>query len=631
MNTIIILISEAGYDTAVRIRRETGGRLFSLHREPETEHTDSIGTLLDGQWAVCDAVVFVGAMGICVRSIAPYINDKHTDPAVVCTDCFGRSVIPVLSGHVGRANRLATDIAAALGAWPAVTTLSDVTGLWALDTMAGRFGWTAHTTQMNTQIALFTSGRPTALLLTVRDRGTDWLESNAPEHVSVFYRFGDIDPKRFALLIVVGPQLPEGIGIPYLHYIVRCVHLGIGLARQAQPAGSITDGIFDTLRQRGIAPEAVADISTVKEKGGEPVVALLGERGYKVNLFGADELKDIDVLTPSDTVMRYMGTPSVSEASAIAAAEGGRLILPKTKGPAADGKGALWTVAAAIGHDCMRCGHIEIVGAGPGSPDLVSVRGRDMLERADLILYAGSLVPEELTACAKAGATVRSSAPMTLEEQVALMKEYYDRGLLVVRLHTGDPCLYGAIQEQMNLFDRYGMSYHITPGISAFQAAAAELRSQFTIPRRTQTIILTRGEGRTPMPEREKLHLLARSRATMCIYLSADIVEKVQEELLQEYPEETPVAVCYRLTWPGQRIWRGRLKELAALVRGNGLSLDTLLVIGEAIGNRQGVSELYSKHFTHLFRKAGHDGAEESDGPAGEERRARQQTGSTGD
>ena len=165
-------------------------------------------------------------------------------------------------------------------------------------------------------------------------------------------------------------------------------------------------------------------------------------------------------------------------------------------------------MAIAIEEGVLRYyGHIEIVGAGPGDPDLISVRGRQMLEKADLILYAGSLVPRELTFCAKPGATVRSSASMDLEEQFALMKKFYDEGKFIVRLHTGDPCIYGAIQEQMNYFDQHRMSYHITPGISSFQAAAAALKSQFTIPEKVQSIILTRGEGRTPMPEREQLHL----------------------------------------------------------------------------------------------------------------------------
>ena len=190
------------------------------------------------------------------------------------------------------------------------------------------------------------------------------------------------------------------------------------------------------------------------------------------------------------------------------------------------------------------------MGAGPGDPDLVSVRGRRMLERADLILYAGSLVPRQLTECHKPGAVVRSSASMNLDEQCALMKEFYDQGKFIVRLHTGDPCIFGAIQEQMAFFDEHHMDYHITPGISSFLAAAAELRSQFTIPERCQTIILTRGEGRTPMPEREKLHLLARSQSTMCIFLSAAIVDDVQAQLLQEYPEIHARAASYHLTRP---------------------------------------------------------------------------------
>lgn len=164
-----------------------------------------------------------------------------------------------------------------------------------------------------------------------------------------------------------------------------------------------------------------------------------------------------------------------------------------------------------------------------------------------------------------------------------------------------------AIQEQMAFFDEHNMSYHITPGISSFLAAAAELRSQFTIPERCQTIILTRGEGRTPMPEKEKLHLLARSQSTMCIFLSAAIVDDVQRELLTEYPEDTPVAACYHLTWKDQHIYRGKLKDLSKIVHDNNLTLTTMIVVGEAIDNRKGLSELYSKNFTHLFRKGIND------------------------
>ena len=172
-----------------------------------------------------------------------------------------------------------------------------------------------------------------------------------------------------------------------------------------------------------------------------------------------------------------------------------------------------------------------------------------------------------------------------------------------MRLHTGDPCIYGAIQEQMNFFDHNQMSYEIVPGISSFQAAAARLKSQFTIPDRIQTIILTRGEGRTAMPEREKLTELAKFQSTICLFLSATLVDQVQADLLAAYPPETPIAVCYKLTWQEEKIWRGKLKDLAKIVKENELTLTTMIVVGEAIDNRKNRSKLYDPTFRHIFRE----------------------------
>lgn len=596
MKTAILLISNAGSVTAKAIQKELSFDIYSLHEEEGTTHIDSLDIFLQESFHSFEAFIFIGAMGICVRSIAPYVQSKYTDPAVLCVDSTGKSVISVLSGHVGGANELTREVAKAIGALPVITTQSDCKGTWLLDTLAKQFDWSVWPQKMNEQISLFTNEKPTALLLSVRDKGTDRLERNKPSHVKVFYHFEDIHQEEFALLVVVSPFRPQDIQIPYVWYIPKCIHIGIGLAHQAQPVERIHREILDVLACNGIAFEAVMGLATILEKKDEPFVKMMEEQ-LPIRFYSSEELNMVDVPHPSKTVEKYMKTASVCEASAMLASDSEELLLPKTKG-------ADWTLAVAIDKTFKRTGHVEIVGAGPGDPDLISVRGRMFLEKADLVLYAGSLVPGELTACVKEGAMVKSSAGLALEEQIALMKEYYDQGKLIVRLHTGDPCLYGAIQEQMNYFDKYKWSYHITPGISAFQAAAAELRSQFTIPQKVQTIILTRGEGRTPMPEREKLHLLARSHSTMCIYLSADIVEKVQEELMMEYPETTPVAACYRLTWKEQRIYRGQLKDLTHLLRDNHLTLDTLIVVGDAIDNREGLSELYSKHFSHLYRKA---------------------------
>ena len=519
--------------------------------------------------------------------------------AVICVDSTGKHAISVLSGHIGGANELTEAVAGALGAEPVITTQSDLTGLWALDKLPGRFGWfpilnvdasalrlaeLAQTREekmkacMNEAISLFVTGQPTALLLEIRDKGTDWMEANLPPHVEVFYQMKDIKLSRFKLVLIVSPRIHYIKDIPSICYVPRVVK-----------------GIIEKLEEYNISPQSIITISTINVKRDEPVVKSL-QKEYEVFFYTAEELATMDVPHPSKTVMKHMGTPSVSEAAALLSSGNSQLIMPKCKGEN-------YTVAATLDICAQRRGHIEIVGAGPGDPDLISVRGRAMLEKADLILYAGSLVPRELTLCAKPGATVRSSASMDLEEQFALMKEFYDKGKFIVRLHTGDPCIYGAIQEQMNYFDRYGMSYHITPGISSFQAAAAALKSQFTIPEKVQSIILTRGEGRTPMPEREKLHLMARSQSTMCIFLSAGVVDQVQRELLEHYPPTTPVAACYHLTWKDERIFRGQLQDLAKIVNENHLTLTTMIVVGDAIDNREGLSRLYSHQFKHLFRK----------------------------
>ncbi len=584
----IIQISEAGKDVAGTIKRQLRGTVI--------QRTD-----VGKRWNDFDGFVFIGAMGICVRTIAPYIKDKHEDPAVVCVDSFGQNVISVLSGHIGGANDLAQAIADVLGANPVITTQSDNAGLWALDTFEKRFDWpvASDIDDMNDCIFAFVNRQPTALLLEARDEGTDYLEATKPEHVTIIRDIAEADPQKFRLLIIVSPFIRRApYGMLELHFVPMVGTIGFGLAHHPEDYECIYDEIDEAFANRGVLPCAHRYCTIDVKQDEEFVEVLEDEYDEEVVFFTAEELSKVEVPNPSKTVEKHVGTPSVCEAAAILGSNHGKLIIPKVKGKN-------WTAALAIDHKHLRSqkGHIEIVGAGPGAPDLISVRGRKMLEQADLILYAGSLVPKALTDCHKPGAVVRSSADMNLEEQCQLMKEHYDRGHFIVRLHTGDPCIFGAIQEQMAFFDANGMDYHITPGISSFLAAAAELQSQFTIPERCQTIILTRGEGRTPMPEKEQLHLLARSQSTMCIFLSAAIVDDVQRELLQEYPEDTPVAACYHLTWPDQKIYRGQLKDLAKIVHDNNLTLTTMLVVGEAIDNRQGLSELYNKYFTHFFRQ----------------------------
>ena len=602
MNKIAVIIaSDQGAKLALTIRQELpGAELYSTVEREHCTPITSIQTFVSEQFSRFDALVFIGALGICVRAIAPCVRSKYTDPAVINIDSSGNHVISVLSGHIGGANRMTLRLAAILGANPVITTQSDNNDLWALDTLGQTYGWKANSTSpLNTVISTFVNTRPVALLLDIKDEGTRFMERTAPKHVSLFYHFDDIDQQQFEALIAVTPYIYP-TSIPTLYYRPAILHLGVGCRRGCSPLG-IQKHIFRTLENTGLSPLSLKSVSTIDLKKDEPLIhELVRDNNTELHIYTAEELQGIEVPNPSAKVLDVTSIPGVAEACALKTSGNTRLVLEKQKGKLSEGND--FTFAVAMDRAVERQGFIEIVGAGPGDPELISVKGKHFLEQADLILYAGSLVPVELTYYAKPGATVRSSASMTLEEQFALMKAFYDKGLFIVRLHTGDPCIYGAIQEQMAFFDEYGMNYHITPGISSFLAAAAALQSQFTIPDKVQTIILTRGEGRTPMPEKEKLHLLARSQSTMCIFLSASIVDQVQSELMQHYPPTTPVAACYHLTWKDERIYRGELQNLAKIVKENNLTLTTMIVVGDAINNRQGLSKLYSHQFKHLFR-----------------------------
>lgn len=599
----ILVVSENSLALARTIAGDLpGSNLYSSFDSAATHPIPSIATFVKEHFNRFEAFVFIGSLGICVRTIAPYVMDKHTDPAIVNVDSTGKYVVSVLSGHIGGANSLTRQIARITGGQAIITTQSDNTDLWALDTLGKTYLWkeSVHNATMNKLIATFVNKHPVALLLDIKDEGTDYLERTKPDHVTLFYRYEEIPQQNFEILIAVTPYLYNP-GIPALYFHPQVFHLGIGCRKNCFTQG-IGNHIENAIRLQQLSPLSIRSISTIELKKDEPLLQELQAHfpDSVLHIYQADELKEINIPNPSDKVFEVTGVYGVAEASAKKSAGNGPLLIEKQKGILKEEND--FTFALAQDAASYRKGHIEIVGAGPGDPELISVRGRRMLEAADLILYAGSLVPEELTHCAKQGAVVRSSATLNLEEQFELMKQFYDKGLFIVRLHTGDPCIYGAIQEQMAFFDTNGMSYHITPGISSFQAAAAALQSQFTIPEKVQTIILTRGEGRTPMPEKEKLHLLAKSQSTMCIFLSAGVADQVQEELLQHYPPTTPVAACYHLTWKDERIYRGELQNLAKIVKDNNLTLTTMIVVGEAIDNREGLSKLYSSNFHHLFR-----------------------------
>ena len=246
---------------------------------------------------------------------------------------------------------------------------------------------------------------------------------------------------------------------------------------------------------------------------------------------------------------------------------------------------------------------VSFIGAGPGDPELLTIKGKRLIDSADVIIYAGSLVNPEVLADAKKDALIYNSAGMTLEEVLAVMKEGEESGKKVVRVHTGDPAVYGAHREQMDALDEMGISYEVIPGVSSFLAAAAVLKKEYPLPGVSQTVILTRMEGRTPMPEGEKLLDLAKHRATMVIFLSVGMLEEMCATLRQAYGPDTPAAVVYKATWEDQKIVRGTLTDLAKKAEEAGIRKTALTVVGDFLGDDYELSRLYDKTFTHEFRK----------------------------
>ncbi|MEQ8236524.1 MAG: precorrin-4 C(11)-methyltransferase [Syntrophomonadaceae bacterium] len=245
---------------------------------------------------------------------------------------------------------------------------------------------------------------------------------------------------------------------------------------------------------------------------------------------------------------------------------------------------------------------IWFVGAGPGDKDLITLKGYRLLQQADMVIYAGSLVNEALLEYARPGARLYNSAHLNLEEIISLMEKAHQQGENVVRLHTGDPSIYGAIGEQMERLDSKNIPYQIVPGVSSFLAAAAALQREYTVPDQTQTLIITRMEGRTPVPAAENMSLLASHGSSMAIFLSADLIESVVKELLEGgYSLDTPAAVVEKASWPEERVVQGDLGTIAALTREAGINKTALILVGSFLSST-GRSKLYDREFSHGYR-----------------------------
>ncbi len=247
---------------------------------------------------------------------------------------------------------------------------------------------------------------------------------------------------------------------------------------------------------------------------------------------------------------------------------------------------------------------VNIVGAGPGDPELITVRGMRLLQEADVVIYAGSLVNPKLLDYCREDCEIFDSAGMNLDEVIAVIKSRHAEGKRVVRLHTGDPSIYGAIREQMDILESAAIPFRVTPGVSSFCAAAAALKKEYVLPEVSQTVILTRMEGRTPVPPAEDIRNLAKINATMIIFLSVHMIDELVNRLLAGYPADTPAAVVYKASWPEEKQVIGTLSDIAQKVKDAKIGRTALVTVGRFLGDEYALSKLYDKGFSHGYREA---------------------------
>jgi precorrin-4 C11-methyltransferase len=623
----IVAVTRRDVEQARLLRRRLrSGVLHRPERYGPSEHSwemcfnDSLSERVPALFQNYRQIIFFLAAGAVTRLIAPCLGSKESDPGVLAVDEADRFVIPLLSGHKGGANVFARTVAGCLGSIPVVTTASDVIGGLSLDLLEDTFDWTAAPRErLKPAARALVDGEPIAILQEIGSTGT-WLEElELPPNVTVLRDPGEVSKRAYAFVLWITDRVLEDLeGIDeerVLWYRPRSLVLGIGCERGISPA-ALEEGLDRFLAEHRFCRDSIAMLASVDLKADEQAIVDLASRlDRPTRFYSAEELAAVDAApNPSEVVARCVGTPGVSEPAALLASGSPQLLVEKhiLNSPLAPQRmtfalARFQAISVKGASSPVVSSKVIFVGAGPGDPGLLTLKGRRALSRADVVVYAGSLIPEEVLRHSPPTAALHNSAHLTLEEVMDRLIAAARAGQRVVRLHSGDTSLYSAIQEQMTLLDKAGIDYDIIPGISSFQAAAAVLKIELTLPEVVQTVILTRAEGQTPMPEGEALAELARSRATLCIFLSARLVDHVQEQLLTAYPPETPAAILYRVTWPDEQIIVTELRHLAAEVRRHNLTRTTLILVGAAVGGRQNRSRLYDGKHGHLFRARSRD------------------------
>jgi len=624
MSTAIWCITKHGLGIGKRLHEGFPSAQFYVPRKfedkaefPAMFYDELLSKVIGKVFHDYDNHIFVISLGAVIRMVAPYLKDKKIDPAVVVVDDQARTAISALSGHVGGANEFTERVAKVLKCQAIITTASDTGKTIPVDILGKEFFWEIDDHSYVTPVsAAVVNEEPVAF---VQECGeSDWWNRPVPlpSHIKLFRSLDEIQNKDdFTAYLIVTDRLIdkeiESFKSKVVLYRPKTLVLGTG-CNSNTPLEEVKEGIEETLRHAHLSIKSLRSFASIERKKEEPAyVALQKEWKIPFVFYSKEELNTLENLpNPSDVVKKFVGSPGVAEPAAMLAANNENLIVPKRK---------FANMTAAVSRVpfvdkkieqeeeslfAIKKGRIYIVGAGPGNPDLMTVRGVELLRRADLVIFTGSLVPRRLLKHCSPACEIVDSKGLDLNQITDHLMSAANENKIVVRLHTGEPSIYGATMEQCDIFKKKGVPFEMVPGISSFQAAAAVLKTEFTIPEVSQTLIISRAAGRTPVPEKEELKLLGQHGSTIVLYLSVGLSQKVQEDLLTCYPADTPAAICYRVSWPDEKIIRCELGELEKTVERHAIKMHALIIVGPGLKSHGTQSRLYADDFTHRFRKA---------------------------
>lgn len=541
--TAVFSTSEKGNLLAKSIQEElVYTDTFSTKEDKSFLKVESFADFVEWSFDDYDHIILIGDLADNILNLTPYIKEQYKKLLIFNVDVNGDFVQILQVGEEGEANQEAQKLAGITGGTAIISTQAKASKEWDLESFTERFEWEADLNDDWESVrTLFRTRTKVALILEVRDMGSAYLEKTAPSFVEIFYHVDDLEEENFDLIIAVSPLLYR-FKVTSVMYRPKILTLGMGCHKNF-PHGILVNDIQEKLAQHGISWKAIRTLSTADSKSKEmALLEVCHHLKIEFKTYSSDFLNRIPIPNPSDVILKHTGLRGLAESAALAVSKTNKLIVEKQNDKPECNQYYTW--ALAIDQLNLREGQLEIVGAGPGNPDLITLQGMNLLRKADLVIYSSTLLRDDLIHHVKTGAKIRSVESLTQQENlIQLIQSYYRRGLMTVWLHSGDANLFSDIQDELIAFTKTGMEYRITPGVGNFQALEAELKTKFLINRQEQEVHLIRVSMDNLNDQKQRLKEYLEQEDEICIYADRNVMPDLHQFFSTILSSNTPIAI----------------------------------------------------------------------------------------